>query len=135
MGKATLNVIRDLECSYTIHGTVEYVSVKENYVEYKDELPEGMVQTTNASSDFRNMNYKTVVSELKKMGFTNIVKKPIKMGFFNKEGEVDSISVNGKKGSSEASFLIVTRKYWLNIIQKKHNRKQYLNQHYHHTKQ
>lgn len=98
MGKAILNVIRDLECSYTIHGTVEYVSVKENYVEYKDELPEGMVQTTNSSSDFRNMNYKTVVSELKKMGFTNIVKKPIKMGLFNEEGEVASISINGKKG-------------------------------------
>ncbi len=94
----TLNVIRDLECSYEIHGTVEYVSVTENYVEYKEKLPEGMIQTTKSSSDFKYENYKTVVSELKKMGFTKVSKKAIEKGFFDDEGEVDSISINGKKG-------------------------------------
>lgn len=99
-GETTLNVTSDLEAEYRISCKSDFVSVTEDYVDYKVKLEEGQVKMTTSSEEFYGDNYKAVIEELEKMGFTNIKAEPlydIVFGFTD-DGELESITIDGKEG-------------------------------------
>ncbi len=57
-----------------------------------------------ASSDIEKANFEVVVKQLKDAGFTNVDTLEIDglvLGFFTKDGEVETMTINGKEGFSE----------------------------------
>lgn len=57
------------------------------------------IKIPSSQSEYQGSNYKEVVSELKDAGFTNVDVDPIEdliAGFLTKDGEVESVSVDGK---------------------------------------
>ncbi len=69
---------------------------------------DGKIKMPNGVNAYEGANYQEVVNELKTAGFTNIKTKKmddVVLGFFAKDGEVESVSINGSTVfSSDSRF-------------------------------
>lgn len=99
-GQVTLNVASDVEAAYTIYCEGDYVSVTEDYVDYKIELAEGQAKFSKSSDEFSGNNYEKVVAELEGMGFANIKTEPVYDIYFGvtEDGTLANITVDGQDG-------------------------------------
>lgn len=70
------------------------------------EATDGKIKVTYASSDLEGKDYHEVVSELEDDGFTNIITEPVDdliTGWINKEGEVETVEIDGDTEFSNGS--------------------------------
>ncbi len=59
---------------------------------------DGKIRVNYTSDDFKGSNYEDVIDQLTKEGFTNIKtekKEDLILGWLTKDGEVESVSING----------------------------------------
>lgn len=80
------------------------------YMDYKidqDHKINNEKKITASSKDLKGKNYKDVVEILKKAGFTNIKlekEKDLIFGWISKNGEVSSVTINGKSSFSDGDW-------------------------------
>ena len=70
------------------------------------EATDGTIKVTYASSDLEGKDYHEVVSELEDDGFTNITTEPVDdliTGWINKDGEVETVEIDGDTKFSNGS--------------------------------
>lgn len=96
-GEITLNVTSDLEAAYTIGCESEEVTVREEYVDYKVEVPEGQVKMPKSSEDYYGENYEAVVAELGEMGYTDISTEVLYDIVFGvtEDGATETVAIDG----------------------------------------
>ncbi len=67
----------------------------------REEINDGKAAMPMSAQEMENLNYEDVVTKLHIAGFTNVCSEPMNdllIGLFNKDGEVEDVSVNGEKG-------------------------------------
>ena len=80
------------------------------YMDYKidhDHKINNEKEVTASSKDLKGKNYKDVVEIFKKDGFTNIKlekDRDLFLGWISKDGEVSSITINGKSSFSDGDW-------------------------------
>lgn len=95
-GEVTLCVDCDIDASYEITCGGDEITVKEEYLDRKQELAADEVKVLNDKTEFWFENYEDVIKILKEWGFTNIKEEPmydIYLGWTD-EGEVDEVTID-----------------------------------------
>lgn len=95
-GEVTLYVDCDIDASYEITCGGDEITVKEEYLDRKQELAADEVKVLTDKTEFWFENYEDVIKILKEWGFTNIKEEPmydIYLGWTD-EGEVDEVSID-----------------------------------------
>lgn len=118
--KVEFTIRGDTEITYQISCNEDSIHVEQTEFVDKGAVGEGEAMVPSSASDFKYDNYKDVEKALKEAGFTNIktaILYDIVWGWTS-EGEVDSVSVNGKKDFSKGSIfkkdaeIVITYHMW-----------------------
>lgn len=107
-GTVKVEVSENVKISYNISCHSDQVNVKEKYVESLNPLSENQAKIPKSSEDYKDKIYEEVVEDFKVAGFTNISTQPIRDltgGWFEKDGEIEKISIAGKTEFKKAEIL------------------------------
>ncbi len=93
----SIQVSNDIDVSYEISCSSDYISLETEYLDNKIELAENQAKTPQSASEYKYENYVDVINSLTSAGFDNIKEEVLYdiIWGITPEGEVKSVSIAG----------------------------------------